>query len=292
MSGTRVRITTCIAVVVVASAPPGQLHAQTPVTGPAFEVASVKLNKSGELNRSSFDIQPNGRLTMTNVPLRRAIQAAFGLRAWQVEAGPDWIDDERFDIIAKAEAPVPAPQLWLMLRTLLADRFKLAVRMQTRDAPVLGLAVARTDGKHGPQLRRSAADCTTLMREAQSDDPNPCGHEIGFGKMNMRGLSIDSLAEMLTAQQTDRSVVNRTGLAGNFDWDLTWTPQAFLDMFERNRREGRPPGEAPLVNGQRVDINGPSLSTALQEQLGLKLESSRGPVEFLEIERVERPADD
>jgi uncharacterized protein (TIGR03435 family) len=107
--------------------------------------------------------------------------------------------------------------------------------------------------------------------------------------MVIRGMTMDSLAGMLTAQQTDRSVVNRTGLAGNFDWDLTWTPQAFLDLARDGRRQL---GDAPLVNGKPVDLNGPSLATALEEQLGLKLEGMRGPVDVLVIERVERPTED
>lgn len=272
------------------SVQPGRAYAQSPEGTPSFEVASVKPNPSGELQQT-INLQPGGRLTLRNVPLRRLIHIAHGVNPWQVEGGPDWIGAERFDIIAKAEAPVPATELWEMVRTLLTDRFKLAVHTEARDAPIFALVVARPDRRLGPNLRPSTTDCPQLMREAPADDRNPCGHEIGFGRMSIRGMDMDSLTAMLTAQQTERTVVNRTALDGNFDWSLTWTPQAFLELF-RDRLQGGPSGDAPLVNGQSVDLNGPSLFTALEEQLGLKLEGTRGRVPFVIIDHVERPTED
>jgi uncharacterized protein (TIGR03435 family) len=258
---------------------------------PAFEVASVKANTSGQLPQT-VDVQPSGRLTIANVPLRRIITMAFGIREWQLENGPGWIGGERFDILAKTPTPAASADLWLMLRTLLTQRFKLIVHTETRDAPVFDLVVSRSDGKLGAGLRRSAVDCAQLMGDARSDDRNPCGHEIGFGRMRMRGMTLDSLAEIVEAQESDRPVVNRTGLAGRFDWEISWTPQAFVERFNRDRQEGRVSGDAPLVNGQRVDLDGPSLATALRDQLGLTLESTKRPVAFVVIDDVQRPTED
>jgi uncharacterized protein (TIGR03435 family) len=137
-------------------------RAQPPETHtklPAFEVASVKLNKSGDSRVIGGRTQPGGRFTMANVQLREIIRLAYRLQSFQVLGGPNWINSDRFDIVAKAESSAAPEQVWLMLRTLLAERFKLAVHNETRELPVFALVVARSDGTLGPQLRPADADC-------------------------------------------------------------------------------------------------------------------------------------
>ena len=257
----------------------------SPAKPPAFEVASVKPNTSGD-GRVLMTPQPGGRLNLVNVPLRLMIRYAYRVQDFQVVGGPDWISTARFDVVAKAEGGNPSQEeLQLMLRSLLADRFKLVVRPDTREMPTYSLVPARADGKTGAQLRKSDANCGPAT--APSAPPAPgqlpsCGSMLGFGNLKARGSTMAALASTLSTF-AGRIVVDRTGLAGGYDVDLTWTPDQIP----------RPVGDQPVqVNGVPVDPNGPSLFTALQEQLGLKLESTKGPVDVLVVERAEKPAED
>jgi len=257
----------------------------SPAKPPAFEVASVKPNTSGD-GRVLMTPQPGGRLNLVNVPLRLMIRYAYRVQDFQVVGGPDWISTARFDVVAKAEGGNPSQEeLQLMLRSLLADRFKLVVRPDTREMPTYSLVPARADGKTGAQLRKSDANCGPAT--APSAPPAPgqlpsCGSMLGFGNLKARGSTMAALASTLSTF-AGRIVVDRTGLAGGYDVDLNWTPDQIP----------RPVGDQPVqVNGVTVDPNGPSLFTALQEQLGLKLESTKGPVDVLVVERAEKPAED
>jgi len=257
----------------------------SPAKPPAFEVASVKPNTSGD-GRVLMTPQPGGRLNLVNVPLRLMIRYAYRVQDFQVVGGPDWISTARFDVVAKAEGGNPSQEeLQLMLRSLLADRFKLVVRPDTREMPTYSLVPARADGKTGAQLRKSDANCGPAT--APSAPPAPgqlpsCGSMLGFGNLKARGSTMAALASALSTF-AGRIVVDRTGLAGGYDVDLNWTPDQIP----------RPVGDQPVqVNGVTVDPNGPSLFTALQEQLGLKLESTKGPVDVLVVERAEKPAED
>jgi len=230
--------------------------------------------------------QPGGRLNLVNVPLRLMIRYAYRVQDFQVVGGPDWISTARFDVVAKAEGGNPSQEeLQLMLRSLLADRFKLVVRPDTREMPTYSLVPARADGKTGAQLRKSDANCGPAT--APSAPPAPgqlpsCGSMLGFGNLKARGSTMAALASTLSTF-AGRIVVDRTGLAGGYDVDLNWTPDQIPG----------PVGDQPVqVNGVTVDPNGPSLFTALQEQLGLKLESTKGPVDVLVVERAEKPAED
>ena len=255
--------------------------AAKPIT---FEVASVKPNTSGD-GRVLITPQPGGRLNLVNVPLRFMIRYAYRVQDFQVVGGPDWLGTARFDVVAKAEAGNPSQEeLQLMLRSLLADRFKLVVRPDRSEMPTYSLVQARADGKTGAQLRKSDANCGPASAPPAPGQFPPCGSMVGFGSLKARGSTMPALATGLSTF-AGRIVVDRTGLAGGYDVDLNWTP----DQIPRPAGGGDQPVQ---VNGVTVDPNGPSLFTALQEQLGLKLESARGPVDVLVVERAEKPAED
>lgn len=273
---------------------------------PAFEVASVKPNKSPEASKGSF-VPRVDRFTQTNVTLRQMIHPAYRRRAFdsrQVVGGPGWIDSDRFDVVAKIEDGagslltlyVPdekgSPGLaYLMLRTLLEDRFKLAVHSETRELPIYALVLARNDGRLGPKLLRSDVDCDSFLKQ-QADAVMKTGRPLAFppgqgppcsrggtpGKFIGNDITMLWLADAVTefvnranpgSRSVSRVVVDRTGLTGNFDMTLDWTPDEMS-----------------------TDTPGGSIFTALQEQLGLKLVPSRGPVEVLVVDRAEHPGPD
>jgi uncharacterized protein (TIGR03435 family) len=221
---------------------------------PAFEVASIKRNNSGTLN-SGIRSQPGGRVTVINMTLRELVRGMYRLQAYQmIDNLGGWLSTERWDVVAKAAEDAPVERLVLMLRTLVADRFKLLTHRETRELPTYELMLARRDGSVGPALRRSSLDCV-----AQN---NACGVIADNGRFKATGRTLDDLARNL-APMVGRAVTNKTGVPGIFDLEFTWN-----------------------------DTDGPSLFTAMQEQLGLKLESQRGPVEVLVIDSAERPVED
>jgi uncharacterized protein (TIGR03435 family) len=243
---------------------------------PKFEVASIK--PGGPAGRVGIFTPPGGRLEATNVPLRMLITFAYGIQDFQLVSAPRWIDTERFDVRASGEAdgsgvmPGEVGRTHLMLQELLVSRFKLATHREQRQMPIYALIVARRDGRLGARLRQSTGDCQTAS----------CGFRIGPapGQMTASGFPLSSLASTL-APFVSRAVVDQTGLTGHFDFDLTWTPD-------------QPPSQAPKdgATGAPPDPNSPSLFTALQEQLGLKLQGARGPVSVIVVDRVERPTPD
>jgi uncharacterized protein (TIGR03435 family) len=189
-----------------------------------------------------------------------------------------------------------------MIRALLADRFKLVVHNETKEMPIYALVLARSDGKLGPQLKVSETDCAAMMAAgrgrgrgpammpppgppqpgAPPPPPPPCGIRIGPGNMGVGGSPMTQVATTLS-QFAGRIVMDKTGLTGNYDFTLMWTP---------DQMPQRPPGAPePLINGVPIDPNGPSLFTAIQEQLGLKLDSQRGQVTVLVIDRAEHPTE-
>jgi uncharacterized protein (TIGR03435 family) len=257
---------------------------------PSFDVASVKLNTSGPGSLQRVAMPAGDRVSLINVPARMLILAAYPA-VFDIRGGPAWIgrqgpnfDLDRFDVIAKSEKPATPEQLQLMLRTLLADRFKLLVHTETRTEPIWALVVARRDGKLGPNLHHAVAGCAELRQAAQPQPGNdPCGMRsfvtaLMTGTMSVHGLTLDQLGGV-TNDLERRRFVDKTGLTGAFDWDLKWTPQRFLQgTFDRDRFP-------------TIDPDGPSIFTALQEQLGLKLESDKGETEVLMIDRIERPTE-
>jgi bla regulator protein BlaR1 len=254
----------------------------------AFETASVKPNKSGDEERY-FRLDPGGGLTVVNMQLRDLTTFAYQIQNFQLEGGPDWIASDRFDIVARPEREVPStggpdPRR-MMLRTLLADRFKLVMHKETKELPIFELVLARQDGKLGPQLRPAAVDCAARAAAARAGTPPPassgppgpgsCGSTINPARVRGGGVTLATLASLLEGLAR-RLVIDRTGLAGNWDFEANYTPD----------RSQLPPGvELP----SSIDPNGPSLFTALEEQLGLKLRPARGPVEVLVIDSVQQP---
>jgi bla regulator protein BlaR1 len=240
-----------------------------------FEIIAIKANASGP-HRFAINAPPGGRFSATNVTLRALIQAAYHLQAAQIAGGPNWLDTARFDLLAETDgndaslAPLASAAPTQMQRTLqeiLADRFKLVVRTETRDAPVYALTVARSDGTLGPGLRSSAVDCravapqnvpTALTPPLRSDDPPPCGIRIGTGTLTLGGVPLIQVANSLSAF-VGRTVVDRTGLTGTFDATVTWTPDQ-------------------------------SIVGVLQEQLGLRLEPTTAPIDMLVIVDAHPPA--
>jgi bla regulator protein BlaR1 len=216
---------------------------------PSFEVATVKANHSGSM-AVNLRQRPGGGLLSTNASLHMMIQNAYNLRPFQVVGGPSWLNVDRFDINAKATGATPE-QVRLMLQRLLAERFKLAVHRETRELPLYSLVVA----KGGPKLSASKVDTTEINGNPADDGTT----EVKFQKVPMSMLA-RTLARMLQHQVSDG-----TGLTGEYDFTLRWVPDQLG-------------AEEP----------GPSVFTALQEQLGLKLESHKGPVEVLVIDHVER----
>ena len=259
------------------------IAAQNPVNNPSFEVASVKPNKSGAAAGKAPG--PEGdRVTAYNTRLLLFIQVAYNTSSDHIVSAPDWTITEKYDVVAKADQPLTGNSWQLMLRGLLADRFKLVVHTETRDVPVFALVMARSDRRLGRGLRPAAADCATLRaRSEQTGEVDPCGaisraQSLVRGMMTVRGAPIGWLIGTMS-NDTQRQIIDETGLTGAFDWELTWTPQPFL---------GKPnDGRFPTI-----DREGPSIFTAIQEQLGLKLEPRRGPVDFLVIDHIERPTPD
>ena len=265
--------------------------AQTPqsVSGPAFEVASVRPNSSGHVGMR-LEPQSGDRLIGTNVTAAMLIRFAYDLPDFQVSGGPGWLNSDRFDVAAKAEANATIDQRRLMLRHLLTERFRLNVHVETRDLPIYTLIMARTDGRLGAQLRRTTADCAATdsllegIGPSPAGGPPPCGFfgfgpgtqfSAGRGGLAFRGLTMAALAKVLVPILR-RSVRDNTGLTGYFDGDFDFVAEVPLPP--------PPPGMPnPFVEPFA------SVFAVLPDQLGLKLESTRGPVDILIIDSVERP---
>lgn len=270
---------------------------------PAFEVASVKPNKSGE-GFIRFGMQPGGRFTAQNVPVRELIRFAYNVQPFQIEGGPGWMNSDRFDVTAKAEgevapaAPGQNGPIQQMMRSLMEDRFKLRVHRETKEMPIYALVLARSDGRLGTQIEPSTVDCAAQRGRGAGaaggrgpgggpppGPPKPgerpqCGMFMGPASVGAGDVGIEQLAQLLSGR-VNRVVLDKTGLAGRYSFNLEFTP------------DQAPPGGFQL-NGAPVSINpdGPSLFTALQEQLGLKLDAQRGPVETLVVDSVEQPTPD
>jgi len=256
----------------------------------AFEAASVEPNASGDW-RKSLGPAPGGRFLATNNTLRDLMPFAYGIpqvtAGFRIVGGPRWIDEDRFDITANVDGTWTPQQMSEMLRTLLADCFNLAAHHETRDLPIYALIAA----PGASRLKRSSVDqaaCDARRAAIQRREPVPpipagaspvCGTgRSNPGTITAVGWSMDALTSALSPFVTS-VVVDRTGLRGLFDFELKWTPDTLP----------RVPPDAPPLN---IDPNGPSIFTALQEQLGLRLESTRGPVDVVVIDRAERPMPD
>lgn len=259
----------------IMNAPHGR--AQSKPGALAFEVASIK-PADPDARGVRIQFTPGGGLSAMNVRPRQLIELAYDVQSFQISGGPGWLNSQGFDIIAKAPQSPEAPakerqmteahreQFRQRVQALLGERFQLVIRRDTKEMPVYALVVA----KNGPRLKESTGEGT--------------GIRAGRGEISGDKVAIAMLARIL-ASRVGRPVLDRTGLKGNYDFKLEWTP----DLGEGSAKAG-----GPLDKGEgasAADPSGPSIFTALQEQLGLKLESTKGPVEIIVIERAEKPTE-
>jgi uncharacterized protein (TIGR03435 family) len=250
----------------------------TPDKPQSFEVASVRRNMSGSLI-VNHTIEGN-RYTGTNLSVKDLLTAVYApLPRARIVGGPNWINTDRFDIIATAENVPTHLEAMQMVRSLLVERFQLVVHSEARLSDVYDLVVAKSAAELGPMLRPPAPDCAVA-----APDWNKCLRAVYAGKLLGAGVTIDDLAYMLEPFTEQRTVRNRTGLTGRYDVQLTWTPDRLGPL---------PPNapEAVIRAREAIDPNGPALSTALQEQLGLKLEARKDTVDVVVIDRLEHPAE-
>jgi len=268
--------------------------AQVPEKPPTFDVAAIKENKSGENDGRMGG--PPSRFTATNMPALQLIVFAYdNTPTFRIENAPDWLRKERYDINARAEGNFPVARSGgtdsrtSMMRALLIDRFKLITHMESKQLPIYEMVLAKVDKSLGPQIYPTNTDCAALIasfnrgRGPQSppltqDGAPDCGGRWVPGKVTFGTQPMAQLAATLS-QVLQRTVVDHTGLTGTYSATLTWTP----DRTTQGERDAELP---------QVDQIGPSLFTAIQEQLGLKLVSTRGAVDVLVIDHVERPTPD
>jgi len=226
-----------------------------PAELPRFEVAAIKPTPADRQNGSSGITTRLGRLTASNVTLKRCIIGAYGVGPSQIIGGPPWLDTERFEIAAKADQPVGDHALMGMLQTLLAERFQLSVHRETRNMEALVLEVS----KNGPKLEKAEGESSTTS---------------GRGRLDAKATNMNLLAQLLS-RALSVPVVNGTGLEGSFNFKLEWSPDS----------------DRPVKPGEAPPDTGPSIYTAIQQQLGLRLQSRKSPVEVLVIERAEKPSE-
>jgi uncharacterized protein (TIGR03435 family) len=244
-----------------------RLCAQMPAsTDPVFEVASIKPSAPGgrgmSINRSN-----GGRITTQNVPLRFLITFAYDVRDFQVTGGPGWLNADRWDITAKPDRDVERgfegqTLVRTMMKALLAERFGLAVHTETKEMPIYALVVA----KNGPKLQTTP--------EGTKDT----GISAGRGTMKFTKANMGTVAQALSGQ-LGRVVIDETGLKGDFDFKIEFAPEQNAPMK---------PVDGPEKPEIAPESDRPSLFTAVQEQLGLRLESKKGPVQILVIDKAEK----
>jgi bla regulator protein blaR1 len=251
------------------------IHAQSAIS----YVASIKPNIAADA-RTFSEYSPGGRLTATAVTVAYLLRIAYRIQPYQLMGAPAWISTRRYDIAAKADDS-PAPSQQALLRALLQDRFQLAVHNETREMPVFALLLARSDGKLGPQLKQSAFDCAAYMAGPHGP-PEPgrtpnCATRIGPGALSGKAIAMTQLAGSL-APFVNRFTVDKTGLTGRFDVELTWTPE-------------QTPPIAGAGSSDAASEPGASIFTALQQQLGLKLVSEKGMVDVLVVDHLAEPSE-
>lgn len=276
-----------------------------------FEVASIKPsnpNPTGPLGATPYVLPALGRLTAQNTSLRILVMAAYQKQPFQIIGGPPWFNSDKFDINAKAvDGTLTTDQMLEALKTLLADRFKLKLHTETRDVPIYALVLARSDGKMGAKLKPSADTCPDYkvqqqeqleaiakgglqaLAAAAAKGDTPCSFANvpqttpGAIGLKARGQSLELMTLLLT-QLMGRPVIDKSGLKGLYDFELTIDLQTILRLYSELG-----------INVPGLPANlpeGPSIMTTLQEDLGLKLDSQRGPGEVLVIDSAELPTPD
>jgi len=246
-----------------------------------FQVASVRRNTAG--NAATFFRTSPGRFEAGNQTLRRLVRQAYNIMESQISGGPGWIDSDRYDIEAKFEGTSPSAGIMVMLQALLTERFKLVLHHEMKELPIYELTVARG----GPKLRSSPNGCIPV----DPSKPTPPGQKasdscgylgMGRGMLEATSITMPNLAIALS-RLTGQPVSDKTGITGNYSVHLTFAADDSISL--------PPPPTGDFGNpAQNVDA-GPSMFTAIQEQLGLKLQAGKGPVEVLVIDHVERPSE-
>ena len=233
-----------------------------------FEVASIKRSEPGSLRGSTFEFLPGGSLRIANGTLRAILETAYDVREFQILGGPGWVNSERYDILARtadslsnlAGATNDVKAVRLRLQALLRQRFNLEVHRETRELPEYALEVA----KKGPKLIQDGG--SNGSSNARTGIQRSCGQMIGTNA-TMANLTL------MLARQLDRPVLDRTGLTGKYNFQFVWTP------------------DSGPCSGSPDSSNAPSIFTALEETLGLRLESIKGPVDSLIIDHADRPSE-
>lgn len=238
-----------------------------------FDAASVKPSKPGDSRGSTFQFTPGGGLNITNGTLRDIIETAYSVGDFQILGGPGWLNSERYDVSARSasdtaqagpgNSPNGVADTRLRLQTLLAQRFQLKIHRETRDVPIYALVV----GKSGSKL---------IEGETAVSERSTAGIRAGCGQITGTMASMANLAVYLE-RQLRRPVVDRTGLSGRYNFQLEWAPDSG-------------PCSTPVDGVPGAPVNssdGPSIFTAVQEKLGLKLESTKGPAEVIVVDHAE-----
>jgi uncharacterized protein (TIGR03435 family) len=281
--------TACLAFVLALSA--ALLAQQAPAPHPAFDVVSIKPSQPGAPTLIPR-ISP-GRVEIYNRTLKELIRTAYSRFPFDmrdVVGGPSWIDSERFDIVATMERPPQLNGVGIlgelsgMLRAVIEQRFGVKTHNEQRQGDVYTLTHARSDRQTGAGLRQVPDTCDAALKELTGaapppprTGPPPCSFGGPPGRLIGTGVTMVMVANVLSGH-AGRTVVDRTGLAGSFEFELNFDPSSSAQA-----PPGAPPGPQPR------DDSKPSIFTALQEQLGLKLEPTRGPVDVLVVDSAERP---
>lgn len=233
---------------------------------PQYEVASIKPNADDDF-RFAFRFERDGTLYATGITLKRLMMTAYNLQGFRFIGGPGWVDAKRWDVQARPGRAASDGQIRHMLRTLLEDRFQLHTHSETRKVPVYELVVDR-NGSKVPTVKDAKAK--PIVR-------------VATGSIELTNNTSATFASQLSYALA-QPVIDKTGLSGNFDFAIRWTPEPGEDGGPTTA--GLPPG-TPATPSSTQD--GPSIFTAIREQLGLRLKSARGPVEVVVIDGVQMP---
>lgn len=253
------------------------LAAQQPAA-PKFDVVSIKRSPP-DAPPGRAGLMPGGRYVLSNGPIRVLIGIAYPTQTNQMLNAPDWVTNENYDVTALAGPNATFPQVVEMIKAMLAERLRLEVHYETRNQPAYELVVASPDGELGPRLQKSSLDCDAIetAARARNEVPQPppptgpvppCRIRSGDGVVEANSWPMENFAENLR-RAAGRVVLNRTGLAGGYDFRLEWAPDVASATDSR-----------------------PTLFAAIQEQLGLRLQPTLTPLPVLVIDSVERPTPD
>jgi uncharacterized protein (TIGR03435 family) len=232
---------------------------------PSFDAASIRKSEAADLNGGSV-VLPGPRFRATNMTLVGLIVAAYNIPSYRIMGGPDWIRRDRFDVEAKAEEGTPMARVPSLIQMMLGERFSLVVHREKREIPTYSLVTTRDDQRLGLGLSRSDVDCgDSKTRQGTRNGAPACGFTVGTGTIRGGAIPVDTLAQLLS-QPAGRPVANHTNLQGSFNVDLEWSPF------------GADTGDAP------------SIFSAVQEQLGLRLQPDKALHDMLVVDMVQPPS--